>query len=145
MWLVVAKFSAEEIQILRLGMSLSTQILVILFLLIDLLMVSRTEATHIILTIVAPGITKPGGRCTQSVSLLDIYPTLIDVYGLSARSELEEESLLPLLKNPQAIRVTPAITTYGRNNHSVRSEQWRYTRGTALKNSMTMFGRNQAT
>ena len=34
----------------------------------------------------------------------------------------------PLLKNPQAARREPALTTYGRGNHSIRSEGWRYIR-----------------
>lgn len=86
------------------------------------------EATHNVLMCVAPGITSPGGRCEAPVSLLDIYPTLIDLCGLSPRKELEGLSLLPLLKDPQAQRERPALTTHGRNNHSVRSKKWRYIR-----------------
>ena len=35
---------------------------------------------------------------------------------------------MPLLKNPGAVRERPAVTTYLRGNHSVRSERWRYIR-----------------
>ena len=35
---------------------------------------------------------------------------------------------MPLLKNPQAAWDRPAITTHGRGNHAVRSEQYRYIR-----------------
>jgi arylsulfatase A-like enzyme len=62
------------------------------------------------------------------VSFVDIYPTLIDVCGLSPKKELEGKSLLPLLKNPKASWQRPALTTYGRNNHSLRGERWRYIR-----------------
>jgi arylsulfatase A-like enzyme len=62
------------------------------------------------------------------VSFIDIYPTLIDVCGLSPKKELEGKSLLPLLKNPEASWQRPALTTHGRNNHSLRSERWRYIR-----------------
>jgi len=86
------------------------------------------EATHCPLMIVAPGITRPGGKCHQPVSLIDIYPTLIDVCGLQKKNGLEGESLLPLLKNPRAKRQRPALTTYGRNNHSLRTQRWRYIR-----------------
>jgi hypothetical protein len=41
---------------------------------------------------------------------------------------LQGRSLVPLLKNPNAKRDRPALTTYGRNNHSVRSERYRYIR-----------------
>jgi arylsulfatase A-like enzyme len=86
------------------------------------------EATHNVLMVVSPGLTKPGGRCDRPVSLMDIYPTLVDVCGLPRREGLEGASLMPLLRNPKAAWDRPALTTYGRNNHSVRSEQWRYVR-----------------
>jgi arylsulfatase A-like enzyme len=62
------------------------------------------------------------------VSLLDIYPTLLEVSGLPGRKELEGRSLMPLMRNPAAPWTRPAVTTFGRGNHSVRSEQWRYIR-----------------
>ena len=86
------------------------------------------EATHAPLMIIAPGVTKLGGRCPRPVSFIDIYPTLIDICKLSPKKELEGKSLLPLLKNPKASWQRPALTTHGRNNHSLRSERWRYIR-----------------
>ena len=86
------------------------------------------EATHNVLMVVAPGTTSPGGRCPATVNLLDIYPTLIDMCGLEPKKELEGNSLLPLLKNPQAKWDRPTLTTHERNNHSVRSDRWRYIR-----------------
>jgi len=86
------------------------------------------EATHNVLMVVAPGITSPGGRCSRPMSMIDIYPTLIDICGLSPNKRLEGKSLLPLLKNPKAAWERPALTTHGRNNHSIRSERWRYIR-----------------
>jgi arylsulfatase A-like enzyme len=86
------------------------------------------EATHAPLMIIAPSITEPGGRCPRPVSFIDIYPTLIDVCGLPSKKELEGKSLLPLLRNPKASWKRPALTTHGRNNHSLRSERWRYIR-----------------
>jgi len=35
---------------------------------------------------------------------------------------------VPLLKNPNAAWERPALTTYGRNNHTLRSDRWRYVR-----------------
>lgn len=86
------------------------------------------EATHNVLMFVAPGVAVQGGRCSAPVNLIDIYPTLIDLCHLGPRDELEGVSLLPLLKNPAANWERPAVTTFGRNNHSVRSERWRYIR-----------------
>jgi arylsulfatase A-like enzyme len=86
------------------------------------------EATHAPLMMIAPGITNPGGRCFRPVSFIDIYPTLIDLCSLNPKAELEGKSLLPLLRNPTAKWERPALTTHGRNNHSLRSERWRYIR-----------------
>ena len=86
------------------------------------------EATHNPMIFVVPGLTKPQGRCTRPVNLIDIYPTLVDVCGLSPKAELEGVSLTPLLENPQANWDRPSLTTHGRGNHSVRSERWRYIR-----------------
>jgi arylsulfatase A-like enzyme len=86
------------------------------------------EATHNVLMVVAPGTTRAGGHCDAPVSLLDIYPTLIDLCGLAPRKELEGASLLPLLKDTKAPWDRPALTTHGRNDHSLRFRRWRYTR-----------------
>jgi arylsulfatase A-like enzyme len=86
------------------------------------------EATHNVLMIVAPGTTTPGVRCGRTVNLMDIYPTLIELCGLPTRNGIEGASLLPLLKKPETRWDRPSVTTYLRNNHSVRSERWRYIR-----------------
>ena len=86
------------------------------------------EATRNPMLFVAPGVTKPGGRCGRPVGLIDIYPTLVELCGLPPRGELEGKSLVPLLADPKASWDRPALTTYRRGNHSIRSERWRYTR-----------------
>jgi arylsulfatase A-like enzyme len=86
------------------------------------------EATHNVLMAVAPGITQSGKRCSRPVTMLDIYPTLIELCGLTPKDELEGRSLVPLLKNPKAEWDRPALTTHGRNNHSLRGERYRYIR-----------------
>jgi len=86
------------------------------------------EATHNVMMVVAPGVTRPGARCSRPVTLLDIYPTLVELCGLRPKEGLEGQSLVPLLKNPTASWERPALTTYKRGNHSVRTERWRYIR-----------------
>ncbi len=85
------------------------------------------RSTHVPLIFAGPGI-KPGARCTRPVELLDIYPTLVELCRLSFFGTLEGHSLVPQLKNPDAARPWPAITTHNRGNHATRSEQWRYIR-----------------
>lgn len=86
------------------------------------------EAGRVPLVFVVPGVTKPGTRCDRTVSLLDIYPTLADLCGLPVGEHLEGKSLKPLLEDPTLPWDRPVVTTHGRNNHSVRSERWRYIR-----------------
>jgi len=86
------------------------------------------EATHNVLMFRVPGVTPAGGRCGAPVNLLDIYPTLIELCDLKVKPNLEGISLVPLLKNPEAEWNRPALTTHGRNNHTIRSKKWRYIR-----------------
>jgi len=86
------------------------------------------EATRNVLMVVAPGVTEPGGVCRATVNLLDIYPTLVDLCGLEKKSGLEGESLVPYLEDPSLPSRRPSLTTRGRNNHSLRSDRWRYIR-----------------
>ena len=68
------------------------------------------------------------GSTDQPVELLSIYPTLIDLCGLSENPKLEGVSLQPLLKNPDSEWTHVAISTLGQNNHAIRDHRWRYIR-----------------
>ncbi|WP_414663136.1 sulfatase [Horticoccus sp. 23ND18S-11] len=83
--------------------------------------------TRVPLIFAGPGIAR-GGRSTQPAELLDLYPTLVELSGLPARTDLEGLSLVPQLRNAQAPRARPAITSHNQGNHGVRSERWRYIR-----------------
>ncbi|MCB1234557.1 MAG: sulfatase [Verrucomicrobiae bacterium] len=83
------------------------------------------DGTRVPLVFAGPGVT-PGQRCGRPAELLDIYPTLIELCGLSAREGLEGHSLMPQLRDAAAPREWPAITTHNHDNHGVRSEKWRY-------------------
>jgi iduronate 2-sulfatase len=80
-----------------------------------------------------PGIAK-GKPCPRTVELLDLYPTLTDLCGLTPPPGLEGRNLRPLLSNPDAPWPYPAYTQVLRLDdkrrpagHSVRTERWRYT------------------
>jgi len=68
------------------------------------------------------------GRSGKPVELLSIYPTLIDLCGLSSNPKLEGVTLRPLIQSPDASWGHVAISTLGQNNHAVRDERWRYIR-----------------
>ena len=85
------------------------------------------RATRVPLIIKAPGM--PAGQTVSSpVELLDIYPTLIELSRLPANERNEGVSLVPLLENPDTAWPHAAVTTYGRANHGVKIEGYRYIR-----------------
>jgi arylsulfatase A-like enzyme len=83
------------------------------------------RGTKVPLIFAGPGV-KAGQRCTQPAELLDVYPTLVELCGLPARSDLEGISLTPQLTDAATKRERPAITSHNQGNHGVRSEHWRY-------------------
>jgi len=83
------------------------------------------EATHVPLIIKSPETVK-GQKSSSSVSLLDLYPTLLDLAGLPHYERNEGMSLKPLLTGEVNQSGRPAISTYGEGNHAVRGERYRY-------------------
>jgi len=69
-----------------------------------------------------------GVRCDRITSLMDIFPTLIELCGLPQKDGLDGHSLVPLLRNPESDWDYPAISTYDFSEFSVRTQDWRYTR-----------------
>jgi uncharacterized sulfatase len=93
-------------------------------------------AARIPLLIGGAGVAARGKTCPRTVELLDLYPTLADVCGLSgAPSNLQGRSMKPLLANAQAPWSKPAITQVRRaggarsfvHGYSLRTERYRYT------------------
>jgi len=83
------------------------------------------------LIIAAPGLT--GGAVTSSpVELLDLYPTLADLCGITPPDNLEGKSLRPLLAEPATVDwKKPAVTQVWHNRrawgYSIRTARYRYT------------------
>jgi arylsulfatase A-like enzyme len=86
------------------------------------------EATRVPLVVWAPGRSRSGFRYDFPVSLLDLYPTLVELTGLPAPERLEGESLVPWLTQSARSRRSLPVSTWGPGNHSVRAPNWRYTR-----------------
>ena len=82
------------------------------------------ESTRVPLLMAGPGI-KPGMTCQQPASLLDIYPTLVELCGLPTNRHLDGTSLVPQLINPATPRKQPAITSSYHGNHAIRNRDWR--------------------
>ena len=86
------------------------------------------ESTRVPLCFSLPGQKTKGETCKRVVSLLDIYPTLVDVCGLPEAKQLQGTSLLPLIHHPELKWEKPVLSTWYYRNHAVRSEDWRYIR-----------------
>ncbi len=84
------------------------------------------EATRVPLIIVDP--RSPARRINEPVSLIDIYPTLLDLCGVSLDIEIDGRSLHSLVLDGSPVRDQPAIMTWGPGNHSLRTPEWRLTR-----------------
>jgi arylsulfatase A-like enzyme len=83
------------------------------------------------LIIVPPKSQRPGGfeqgvACNAPVSLLDLYPTLLEACGLPQKTGLDGESLLPLLEDPETSWNEAVVSSVGRGSHSVFTRKWRY-------------------
>ncbi len=83
------------------------------------------RSTRVPLIFAGPGVAA-GARCNRPAELLDIYPTLVELCGLPPKNDLEGHSLMPQLKDANAPRPWPAITTHNHDNHGVRTEDWRF-------------------
>jgi arylsulfatase A-like enzyme len=82
------------------------------------------------LIIKAPGVSMESTRSKRTVSLVDLYPTLIELAGLPARDDLDGRSIAPLVRDPGMEWPYPAVVTHSPPwhgpNHAVRSEQYHY-------------------
>ena len=85
------------------------------------------RATHVPLVIRGPGVA-PGSVCDIPVSLLDIYPTLLELAGVPAAARLDGRSMTGLLSDPDSEPNRHAGITYLRGNHAVRQGRWLYIR-----------------
>lgn len=83
------------------------------------------RASKVPLIIAGNGLPK-GQIVQQPVELLDIYPTLLALTGLEANPLNEGKSLKPLIVQKKSNWDKPAITSYGKNNHAIQTERYRY-------------------
>ncbi len=104
------------------------------------------ESTRVPLTIRAPGLTEPNSKVNHPVSLIDVYPTLLELAGLDNNTikndkgkSLDGFSLKPFLENPNtkkwegpdgALSVVYSSdlneNTPSNHHYSLRTEDWRY-------------------
>ncbi|MEW4489290.1 sulfatase [Thalassoglobus sp. JC818] len=93
------------------------------------------QANRIPILVVAPGTTTPGTSSSALIETVDIFPTLTELAGLPAPQESEAvkqtidgQSLVPLLKNPDAPHRGYAYHCFPRGKRlgrAIRTERYR--------------------
>lgn len=89
------------------------------------------EATRIPLIVVPPGARARAARVHHPVSLVDVFPTMLELCGIDPIPPNDGLSLADVLEGDelgQRPERRPALMTWLPGNHSVRSPDWRYIR-----------------
>lgn len=86
------------------------------------------QTCRVVFGISGPGISPQ--FCPTPVSLIDIYPTLLQLCGLPrpASHTLDGVDLSPILRGERIERGKPVLSTYGLGNHSICDWRFRYIR-----------------
>lgn len=89
------------------------------------------DATRVCFIIKDPNNPKSAGKeCTRPVSLMDIYPTIVNFAGLKLPDErITGRDLTPLLENPSKEWGIPAHTSYNTaESHMIRGDRFKLIR-----------------
>jgi arylsulfatase A-like enzyme len=88
------------------------------------------EAARTPLLVRVPSVTQPGRISTGIVELVDIFPTLAQLCGVTPPAHLQGRSFVPLLESAAAPGKNHAYTVVRRGQElgrAVRFDRWRYT------------------
>lgn len=89
------------------------------------------ESTRVPLMMIPPANhseAKRGKECAEPVSLLDLYPTLVEMCGLPKNENLDGTSLLPWIQNPELQTGRYVRTMFNPGNVAISERDWRYIR-----------------
>jgi arylsulfatase A-like enzyme len=86
------------------------------------------EATRVPLIVVPPNNLRGSQRICEPASLIDLFPTILELAGIDAAPDNDGQSLVQWLQTGSGERSTPVVMTWGKGNHSIRTIRWRYTR-----------------
>ncbi|MGB0372168.1 MAG: sulfatase [Opitutales bacterium] len=85
------------------------------------------DGTNVLFMVRAPGVTKPMQVSKTPVSLLDLYPTLMELTGMDIPEHVDGRSLVPLLKDIDTPHDYPVFSAY-RDHIAIRTEEYRLIR-----------------
>jgi len=90
------------------------------------------------LVIAGPGVNEGGKTCSRPAELVDLFPTLADMCGVTPPANLSGVSFAPLLKDVTAKGRTAAFSMV-RGGRSLRTERWRYTEWNDGKDGVELY------
>jgi uncharacterized sulfatase len=112
------------------------------------------EACRVPLIVYAPGMKAAGKPCPRLVELVDLYPTLIELCGLTPPRDLDGKSLAPLLDSPSLPWKDAVYSVVARAEdrtknvehteflgRAVRTERWRYVEWDDGKRGIELYDR----
>ena len=85
------------------------------------------EATRVPMIVAPPRGMAARPSHDEPVGLIDLFPTLAELCGVEGPAHADGRSLVKAMGEGRQLNL-PVVTTWGRGNHSVRMEDWRYTR-----------------
>jgi len=84
------------------------------------------NATRVPLVISGPGVIAKGKSTEGLAELVDVYPTMTELAGLTTPKSVSGKSLVPILKDHSTTVRSSAFTQYS-NGYSIRTSRYRYT------------------
>ncbi len=92
------------------------------------------ESCRVPLIFIVPGLTQAGSVVHAPVGLVDLYPTLAELCHIPTPKNLQGQSLVPMLRNPEEKGRGWALTQVTRRRggqeffgYSIRTQRYRYT------------------
>ncbi|NHZ73602.1 MAG: sulfatase-like hydrolase/transferase [Nitrospirae bacterium] len=85
------------------------------------------SSLHVPLGFMAPGLISAGGQVSQTVELIDVQPTILELLGLETEGDVHGSSLLAYLERPESGgEGKPAFSEYDDSRiHTVQVGDWK--------------------
>jgi arylsulfatase A-like enzyme len=91
------------------------------------------ESTRIPVIFKVPGAKNAGSKCSEPITTLDVYPTLVELAGFQAPAHCDGKSIVSQIKDVKTPVKRSALTSYrfvgqtgNRVGHSLRNNRYRY-------------------
>jgi len=87
------------------------------------------ECARVPLVVRVPGVSQAGTTSDALVETIDLFPTLVELCGLTTPTHLQGQSYVSLIRKPNGLGKPSAYTVVSRGTQlgrSIRTQRWRY-------------------